>query len=153
MNGNALDELHGFTYYTIKRLAYDQKKKDENDWYHSVEGQWVPYEGKGWKMPYQYLIKDVNGDIVCKDNWLTQNTGFNNHNDETTLVTKTNEGQITQYPYKIGDWSNQNTVFDDTKLKVAKTHGQYYQLNMEDPEVTVWYCLADDGKSDTVIGL
>ena len=105
-------------------------------------------------MPYQYLIKDVNGDIVCKDNWLTQNTGFNNHNDETTLVTKTNEGQITQYPYKIGDWSNHNTVFDDTKLKVAKTHGQYYQLNMEDPEVTVWYCLADgkdrgNGKSDT----
>lgn len=154
VNGNALDELHGFTYYTIKRLAYDQKKKDENDWYHSVEGQWVPYEGKGWKMPYQYLIKDVNGDIVCKDNWQTQNTGFNNYNDETTLVTKTNEGQITQYPYKIGDWSNHNTVFDDTKLKVAKTHGQYYQLNMEDPEVTVWYCLADgkdrgNGKSDT----
>lgn len=154
VNGNALDELHGFTYYTIKRLAYDQKKKDENDWYHSVEGQWVPYEGKGWKMPYQYLIKDVNGHIVCEDNWQTQNTGFNNYNDETTLVTKTNEGQITQYPYKIGDWSNQNTVFDDTKLKVAKTHGQYYQLNMEDPEVTVWYCLADgkdrgNGKSDT----
>ena len=155
VNGNALDELHGFTYYTIKRLAYDQKKKDENDWYHSVEGQWVPYEGKGWKMPYQYLIKDVNGHIVCEDNWQTQNTGFNNYNDETTLVTKTNEGQITQYPYKIGDLSNHNTVFDDTKLKVAKTHGQYYQLNMEDPEVTVWYCLADvgkvigNGKSDT----
>lgn len=146
VNGNALDELHGFTYYAIKRLAYDQNKSNENDWYHSVEWQWVPYEGKGWKMPYQYLIKDVNGDIVCKDNWQTQNTGFNNHNDETTLVTKTNEGQITQYPYKIGDWSNQNTVFDDTKLEVAKTHGQYYQLNMEDPEVTVWYCLADDGK-------
>lgn len=154
VNGNALDELHGFTYYTIKRLAYDQKKKEENDWYHSVEWQWVPYEGKGWKMPYQYLIKDVNGNIVCNDNWQTQNTGFNNYNDETTLVTKTNEGQITQYPYKIGDWSNNNTVFDDTKLKVAKTHGQYYQLNMEDPEVTVWYCLADgkdrgNGKSDT----
>ena len=158
VNGNALDELHGFTYYAIKRLAYDQKKPDENDWYHSVAGQWVPYEGEVWKMPYQYLIKDVdvNGNIVfvCPDNWQTQNTGFNNHNDETTLVTKTNEGQITQYPYKIGDLSNHNTVFDDTKLKVAKTHGQYYQLNMEDPEVTVWYCLADgkdrgNGKSDT----
>lgn len=154
VNGNALDELHGFTYYAIKRLAYDQNKSNENDWYHSVEWQWVPYEGKGWKMPYQYLIKDVNGNIVCNDNWQTQNTGFNNYNDETTLVTKTNEGQITQYPYKIGDWSNNNTVFDDTKLKVAKTHGQYYQLNMEDPEVTVWYCLADgkdrgNGKSDT----
>ena len=154
VNGNALDELHGFTYYTIKRLAYDQKKKEENDWYHSVEWQWVPYEGKGWKMPYQYLIKDVNGNIVCNDNFQTQNLGSHNYNDEPTLVTKTNEGQITQYPYKIGDWSNNNTVFDDTKLKVAKTHGQYYQLNMEDPEVTVWYCLADgkdrgNGKSDT----
>lgn len=154
VNGNDLDELHGFTYYEIKRLAYDEKKNSEDDW--GKDDKWPNGKKdkdwatiKNWKMPYQYLIKDVNGNPVCNDNWQTKNAGFNNHNDETTLVTKTNEGQITQYPYKIGTWTTNNkkeTVFDDSRLTVAKTHGQYYQLNLEDPEVTVWYCLADDGK-------
>lgn len=150
VNGKSLDEIHGFTYYEIKRLAFDKQKWTKDDW--ERNDKWP--QGKkpadwevirDWKMPYQYLIEDAKGKAVCNVNWQTTNSGFNNLNDETTLVTKTNEGQITQYPYKIGDWSNNNTVFDDSKLKVAKTHGQYYQLNMEDPEVTVWYCLADDG--------
>ena len=154
VNGKALDEVHGFTYYEIKRLAFDKQKWTKEDW--ERNDKWP--QGKkpddwevirNWKMPYQYLIKDANGKVVCNVNWQTTNSGFNNLNDETTLVTKTNEGQITQYPYKIGTWTTNNkneNVFDDSKLEVAKTHGQYYQLNMEDPEVTVWYCLADDGK-------
>lgn len=159
-NGKSLDEIHGFTYYEIKRLAFDKQKWTKEDWGRDDKWQnndkWP--QGKkpddweiirNWKMPYQYLIKDAKGDAVCNVNWQTTNSGFNNLNDETTLVTKTNEGQITQYPYKIGTWTTNNkneNVFDDSKLEVAKTHGQYYQLNMEDPEVTVWYCLADDGK-------
>lgn len=154
VNGKSLDEIHGFTYYEIKRLAFDKQKWTKDDW--ERNDKWP--QGKkpadwevirDWKMPYQYLIKDAKGDAVCNVNWQTTNSGFNNLNDETTLVTKTNEGQITQYPYKIGTWTMNNkneNVFDDSKLEVAKTHGQYYQLNMEDPEVTVWYCLADDGK-------
>lgn len=160
VNGKSLDEIHGFTYYEIKRLAFDKQKWTKEDWGRDDKWQnndkWP--QGKkpddwevirNWKMPYQYLIKDAKGDAVCNVNWQTTNSGFNNLNDETTLVTKTNEGQITQYPYKIGTWTTNNkneNVFDDSKLEVAKTHGQYYQLNMEDPEVTVWYCLADAGK-------
>lgn len=160
VNGKSLDEIHGFTYYEIKRLAFDKQKWIEEDWGRDDKWQnndkWPQGKKpddweviKKWKMPYQYLIKDANGKVVCNVNWQTTNSGFNNLNDETTLVTKTNEGQITQYPYKIGTWTTNNkneNVFDDSKLEVAKTHGQYYQLNMEDPEVTVWYCLADDGK-------
>lgn len=48
-------------------------------------------------------------------------------------VTKVNEGQITNYPYKIG-----NTI------NIAQTHTQYYQINMDDPEIVVWFCLSDN---------
>lgn len=61
-------------------------------------------------------------------------------------VTKINDGAITQYPYEIGD-----------TIKVAKTHGQYYQLALEqdydtnnrsdgETDIVVWYCLGgNDG--------
>ncbi len=59
----------------------------------------------------------------------------------TTNVGKINKGQITQYPYHIPD-----------DLKVAKTHAQYYTLDLEkDPngdDVVVWYTLEDDGNAD-----
>lgn len=50
----------------------------------------------------------------------------------TKYVSKVNEGQITNYPYKIPDW-----------FEVAPTHMQYYQLNMDDPEIVVWFALSD----------
>lgn len=88
--------------------------------------------GTGNKMPYSALVKN----------------GFNTQNDLTMKATKTNDGQITQYPYKIGEWTTDSAtgqnVFDDSKLSIAVTHGQWYQLDMEDPEVTVWYCLTND---------
>lgn len=52
-------------------------------------------------------------------------------------VAKVNDGQITSFPYKIPDF-----------FEVAKTHYQYYQLDLEsdsdkdgESDVVVWYCL------------
>lgn len=52
-------------------------------------------------------------------------------------VTKVNDGQITSFPYEIPDF-----------FQVAKTHYQYYQLDLEsdsdndgESDVVVWYCL------------
>lgn len=61
----------------------------------------------------------------------------------TTTATKINDGAITQYPYVIGN-----------NIQVAKTHGQYYQLALEQErdingrsdgtsDVVVWYCLSE----------
>ncbi|NLK28400.1 MAG: DUF5057 domain-containing protein [Clostridiales bacterium] len=55
------------------------------------------------------------------------------NNYMTNYVSKVNDGQLTNYPYKIPDW-----------FEVAPTHMQYYQLNMDDPEIVVWYTLSDD---------
>ena len=48
----------------------------------------------------------------------------------TNSVERMNQGQISEYPYVIGQ-----------ELDVALTHSQYTALNMEDEELTVWYTL------------
>ncbi|MCI5517580.1 MAG: DUF5057 domain-containing protein [Roseburia sp.] len=126
VNGNALDQKQGFTYYAMKRLGWTNSDGG-TDW-NTLLNQ---------KMPYQYLITNPSGESICGygDRSLAKNTGFNNNNDLTTKVTQSNQGQITQYPFKI-----------DPEFTISETHAQWYQLDMEDPEVTVWYCLADDGR-------
>lgn len=120
VNGNELDQKHGFTYYAMKRLG------------------WIPNKtATSEKMPYQYLIKNPKGESVCGIGE-AKLSGFNNNNDLTTKVSRANQGQITEYPYKI-----------DSTFDISETHGQWYQLDMEDKEVTVWYCLADDKKYAT----
>ena len=55
-------------------------------------------------------------------------------------VTKTNEGQITRYPFDIPE-----------EFQVTNTHRQYYQLNLDtdskdaikDDDIVVWYCISD----------
>lgn len=54
----------------------------------------------------------------------------------TTKVEQLNNGSVTMYPYAI-----------DKNLTVAETHGQYFELDMEDEDIVVWYTLADNGTS------
>lgn len=96
INGDTIEENHGYTYYCMRRLG-----KNPTDIH----------------MPYQTLTNSTNE--------------FSVNCCVTSKVTQTNEGQITQYPYKI-----------DQTFYINDTHGQYYQVNVEDPEVTVWYCLS-----------
>jgi hypothetical protein len=60
-----------------------------------------------------------------------------------------NEGQILIYPYNILDEMN------DGYMSIAQTHGQYYQIDMNEDadadgqsDVTVWLSLADDYRTD-----
>lgn len=63
-------------------------------------------------------------------------TKHNQHdaNVNTKKVSRVNRGAITEYPYSI-----------DEEIVVAKTHPQYYQLDMEKEDIVVWYCLAEEG--------
>lgn len=62
---------------------------------------------------------------------------------ETDKISIANRGQITQYPFTIGDY-----------ISVSTTHTQYYQLDLEQEGLVVWYNLTDskselnDGKND-----
>lgn len=69
-------------------------------------------------------------------------------NMTSTKVTKVNDGQITEYPYKLSDSFNVNG-----------THPQYYQLNLNidddddyESDVVVWYCLGEEtGSNNTLL--
>lgn len=75
------------------------------------------------------------------------NKDYHNTSNPVTKVSKLNSGQITEYPFKIED-----------ELRVSKTHGQYFQLNMEtdsrddidNDDVVVWYTLSHDAFYDSV---
>ena len=54
---------------------------------------------------------------------------------KTSKVVQLNEGPITMYPYNVG-----------TNPSIAETHGQYFELDMEDEDIVVWYTL-DAGSS------
>ena len=54
---------------------------------------------------------------------------------KTKKVVQLNEGPITKYPYEVG-----------TNPSIAETHGQYFELDMEDEDIVVWYTL-DAGSS------
>ena len=48
----------------------------------------------------------------------------------TQCASKVNVGQLTEYPYRIGD-----------EIMTAVTHEPYYQLDMEAEDIVVWYAL------------
>lgn len=69
------------------------------------------------------VIKDTYGNTITPTTWPV----------ETTKISIANQGQITEYPFKIA-----------SSISVAPTHTQYYQLNLEDDDMVVWYNLSDN---------
>ncbi len=63
----------------------------------------------------------------------------------TGSVSQVNKGAVTSYPYNVN--VGEFAVGDSTAqtLDIAKTHHQWYQLNMNTEDIVVWYCLTDDG--------
>ncbi len=57
-----------------------------------------------------------------------------------------NDGIMTNYPYALIKGGVDNVydmTYGERLLNVAKTHYQYYQLDLNNEEVVVWYTLAD----------
>lgn len=65
-----------------------------------------------------------------------KSSGANSFANTVNSIYKINNGLINEYPFSIGD------------IKVADTHIQYYQLNLEDPNVVPWYTLNSTNKYD-----
>ena len=62
---------------------------------------------------------------------------FSSNTILTTKVAKLNGGQITEYPYRIND-----------SFTIASTHSQYFQLDLNEKDMIVWYTLAQSDSND-----
>ena len=120
--------LHGFTYTALMQYSNFRRNWDGgSDSVIEKDKYWGPYAG-------------------LTANLKAANQGFPyvNNGYETKKVTKINDGQITKYPNDL-DSSNYSTTTLSNNYKaneVQETHGQVYQLNVEDEEITCWYALA-----------
>lgn len=63
-------------------------------------------------------------------------------NSMSTGVYQTNNSLITSYPYNL------SAEDENSLLRIRRTHGQYYQLNLEDEEVIPWYSLSANNKGE-----
>lgn len=117
---NSLGEKYAFTYTAL--MQYSNYK-------YAGTGQ----SNSGLYGPYKGLMVNLSSD---KPYWPDINKGY-----AADKVTNVNNGQITKYPYDIPSLESSG------KLEVATTHGQYYQLNMEDEDIVVWYCLSDSSSN------
>lgn len=88
-------------------------------------------------------LRDKTTDITAYDRVLNQgmtNAAVPGGNNLTTKATKTNDGQIVNYPYSIGENAN-------GEITVSSTHPQYWQINMESDDIVIWYSLYNSGNN------
>lgn len=120
------------TYANDKQMSYSTKSSDGKYYVEELQGfsDWVllrqglvtnystTNNSKGW-----YIVKpfkDSNNVLTTgTECWWTVKD-----------IERVNEGQVTMFPYQMSE-----------SMKVATTHSQYYQLDMEDEELVVWYTL------------
>lgn len=130
-------EVQGYTYTVINARDKDSIEEVISKEYSEEETGVTD----GW--PNTYL--NIKYDTVYYNDGISGKGQYDNgeipsyYDAEVTnlYVTQVNQGQITEYPYKLKD-----------TFQVATTHGQYYQLdfNADDDndgqsDMVVWYCL------------
>ncbi len=123
-------------YRSTSGVIYDSTSKPEKQSFTFLGMKKMGQDSSGhsYRFPYYYMVKDA----ANTNNNIDSGNGFSGSNGETKRVKRMNIGQITQYPYNIPE-----------EINVAQTHCQWFQLNMEDPELTVWYNLKYDGTSSS----
>lgn len=94
------------------------------------------FRGIGEMNMFRYNVSSPN-QFYTDDSNNVQNICANTGLATTNSVRRMNEGQITDYPFIIG-----NT------LDIATTHSQYLGLNQEDKDLTVWYTLDKQKNGD-----
>lgn len=119
-------DKYGFTYTTL--MQYSNFKFAANN------KSLSEVEVNGFYGPYKNLLCNLRSN---NPPWPDISQGY-----QSNRITNVNNGQITSYPFDLS--KETSDITSDGKYKIAPTHGQYYQLNMEDEEIVCWYALSDD---------
>lgn len=141
------DELfYGFTYTALMQYSNSRRSwviggSNDND-RRKINNQKMEESGKEFWGPYVNLYSNLN---TTNKSWSEIAAGY-----RTNYVSKVNDGQITKYPYDLSKESKITAQKGyEEKYMTAETHGQSYQLNVEDPTVICWYALADDSHTQS----
>lgn len=125
-------DKYGFTYTTLMQYT-----NFRNAWPQAVSSDVEP---GGFYGPYKNLLENLR---TGNKGWPDIQWGY-----QSERITNVNNGQITSYPFDLNqETSDIITGGEKVQYKIAPTHGQYYQLNMEDEEIVCWYTLSDDGSN------
>ncbi len=137
--------------------------------YRSVYDERVPegFNTVGFSDANLMRRNNINyGEIAAQNTRNTSNSSngsdqYMANEREGYTVSRVNRGQITEYPFRIGSLEQSNIANGDTNyyanpyITVAKTHHQYFQLDMEtnyldenyDDDIVVWYALSLPGNA------
>lgn len=128
---------------TLFTEAKDYAKKNHTDIAYKPKSDKSVIVRQNQGFTYLNLSKYQSADTKYNNYYCYK--GFKSNSYETTSAVQVNQGQITSYPFKISE-----------TLAVAKTHRQYYQLDLNqdsdndgESDIVVWYTLSDDKKYDT----
>lgn len=125
---------------TLFTEAQDYAKKNHTDIAYKPKSNKSVIVRQNQGFTYLNLSKYQSADTKYNNYYCYK--GFKSYSYETTSAVQVNQGQITSYPFKIPE-----------TLDVAKTHRQYYQLDLNqdsdndgESDIVVWYTLSDDSK-------
>lgn len=125
----------GMDRYDVTGNRGDKEIIDNSDSSHDK-----PYAPASLQSENKYVM--ANGTSKVLSQGMTNATIASEDIQYSTKVTKTNDGQIVSYPYNIPN-----------SIDVAKTHSQYYQLDLEEDDIVVWYCIGQSGNDDWCHGI
>jgi hypothetical protein len=108
----------------------DGDEKDLDDKTNIEHDELIPAGSNAANTKSDYVTAKNNNTLFSMGSTLYMNEWKTN--TETTTVRSINNAQITSFPFDL----NQSTI------NVANTHTQWFQLNLEDPEVVPWYNLS-----------
>ena len=97
-----------------------------------------------WVLPFKYTWVDSNAEDAEWNLHTSHDLRDSIHSAVRTVsdkTTQTNKGIVTMYPFTIG-----------SKMKISNTTSQSYALDIEDPNMTVFYTIAG-GTSGTISAL
>lgn len=89
---------------------------------------------------YAHVMKDGSGSYKVYRNNLWKDISYGSAPAKANAISRNNKGSITVYPYTI-----------DKDVSISGDAAQDFQLNMDNPDLVVWYSL--DGADNSLYGI
>lgn len=124
----------GTTLFTNELKSQVGQSRYEND---TINVNGTTYTSYGQTL---YAVRDWSGKPTKEgENFYEQS--------KTKTVREVSQAQITEYPYNLSDTgiSTGTSVDGQNAINISQTHTQWYQLDLENEDISPWFNLVADG--------